>query len=91
MAKRRIVRFAESWTPDPDDPFGEDKRRLIRYLLDNEITATNPRPIHSILDLDLFERTYTREGFQHQLLGPLRRDPKVFIGTSSAGLFLVTT
>lgn len=91
MAKRRIVRFAESWTPDPDDPFGEDKRRLIRYLLDNEITVTNPRPIQSILDLDLFERTYTREAFQHQLLGPLRRDPRVFIGTSSAGLFLVTT
>jgi hypothetical protein len=91
MPKPRIVRFAESWTPDPNDPFGEDKRRLIRYLLDNAITVMNPRPIQSILDLGLFERSYTREAFQHQLLGPLRRDPRVFIGTSSAGLFLVTT
>ena len=47
MAKRRIVRLAESWTPDPDDPFGKDKQRFIRYLLDNGITASNPRPILS--------------------------------------------
>jgi hypothetical protein len=60
-------------------------------LLDNQITVWNPRPIQSILDQDLFERHYTREGFQHQLLGPLRRDSRVFIGTSNAGLFLVTT
>jgi len=91
MPKPRIIRFAESWTPDPNDPFGEDKRRLIRSLFDNLITVVNPRPIRSILDLGLFERSYTREAFQHQLLGPLRRDPRVFIGTSSAGLFLVTT
>jgi hypothetical protein len=91
MPKPRIVRFAESWVPDPKDPFGEDKRRLIRYLLDNGITVVNPRSIQSILGLSLFERSYTREAFQHRLLGPLRRDPRVFIGTSSAGLFLVTT
>ena len=29
MAKPRMVRFAETWTPDPDDPLGEDKRRLV--------------------------------------------------------------
>jgi hypothetical protein len=38
MPKPRIVRFAESWTPDPTDPFGEDERPLIRHLLDNAIT-----------------------------------------------------
>ncbi|MGH9158436.1 MAG: hypothetical protein ACRD2X_00400 [Vicinamibacteraceae bacterium] len=50
MAKSRIVRLAERWTPDSDDPFGEDKRRLIRFLLENSITAMNPRPIGWILD-----------------------------------------
>src|SRR5690606_22990049 len=29
--------------------------------------------------------------FQQQLVGPLRRDPRVFVGTSNAGLYLVTT
>jgi hypothetical protein len=91
MALPRIVRLAKSWTPDPDDPFGEDKRRLIRFLLDNNITAMNPRPIGWILDNCTLERHYSREAFQHQLLGPLRRDPRVFVGTSSAGLFLVTS
>ena len=60
MPKPRIVRFAESWTPDPKDPYGEDKRRLIRYLLDNAITVMNPRPIQAILDLGLFERSVPR-------------------------------
>ena len=91
MAKPRIIRLAESWRPDPHDPFGEDKHRLIRYLLDNGITATNPRPIQSILDLGLFTRVYRKEAFQHQILGPLRRDPRVFIGTSNAGVFIVMT
>jgi hypothetical protein len=89
--KRRILRFAESWAPDPDDPTGEDKRRLIWFLLEHNITALNPRPIRSILDHCAFERHYTKEAFQHQLLGPLRRDPRVFIGWSGAGVFLVTT
>ena len=36
MAKLRMVRFAETWTPDPDDPLGEDKRRLVAHLLENQ-------------------------------------------------------
>ena len=91
MSKSRIVRLAESWAPDPDDPLGEDKRRLIRYLLENEITSDRPRPIDSILKRVKFARKYRREGFQHQVLGPLRRDARLFVGTSSKGIFLVTT
>lgn len=91
MAKSRLVRFAESWRPDPDDAYGEDKRRLIRYLLENRITASNPRPIQSILDLGILTRQYKKEAFQHQILGPLRRDARVFIGTSNAGVFIVTS
>ncbi|MGE0705733.1 MAG: DUF3800 domain-containing protein, partial [Vicinamibacterales bacterium] len=91
MPQPRIIRLAESWRPDPDDPFGEDKRRLLRYLLDNHITSANPKPIDAIRNQLQLTRTYSREAFQHQLLGPLRRDPRVFVGTSSTGIFLVTT
>jgi len=34
---------------------------------------------------------YGRNAFQHQLLGPLRRDARVFVGTSNAGIYLVTS
>jgi hypothetical protein len=44
-----------------------------------------------VLDEVPFENTYTREQLQHRLLGPLRRDQRVFIGTCSRGIFLVTT
>ena len=55
MAKLRMVRFAETWTPDPDDPLGEDKRRLVAYLLENQVTVENSRlTIESILDAGLF-------------------------------------
>ncbi|HXG70834.1 MAG TPA: DUF3800 domain-containing protein [Gemmatimonadaceae bacterium] len=91
MAKLRTVRLAESWVPDPGDPYGEDKRRLIRFLLDNRITSANPKTLPSILADVEFTQTYRREALQHKLLGPLRRDPRVFIGTSSTGIFLVTT
>lgn len=91
MTSRRLLRFAETWTSDPDDPFGDDKKRLIQYLLDHQVTVANPRPIQSILGQVPFEHDYTREAFQHKLLGPLRRDSRVFVGTSSAGIFLVTT
>ena len=42
MPKPRLVRLAESWAPDPDDKYGEDKRRLIRFLLENDKSAFNP-------------------------------------------------
>lgn len=91
MAKPRLVRLAESWTPRPDDPYGEDKKRLIRFLLDSGFTASKPVTLSKILSEVSFTRKYRREGLQHQLLGPLRRDGRVFVGTSSAGVFLVTT
>jgi hypothetical protein len=55
------------------------------------VTSANPKKINSILKQVEFTRPYRREAFQHQILGPLRRDPRVFVGTSSAGIFLVTT
>lgn len=78
MAKPRLVRLAESWAPDPDDKYGEDKRRLIRYLLDNGHSALKPITLPAILDRVQFARSYHREALQHKLIGPLRRDAKVF-------------
>jgi hypothetical protein len=91
MAKLKLVALAEKWTPDPDDPLGEDKKRLIHYLLDNEVTSTTPVTLAKILAEVKFTQKYRREALQHQLLGPLRRERNVFIGTSNAGVFLVTT
>lgn len=91
MAKRATSRLAENWTPDPDDDYGEDKRRLIQYFLDRNVSSESPRTIPQILAQVRFTRSYRREAFQHQLLGPLRRDPNVFVGTSSRGIFLVIT
>jgi hypothetical protein len=91
MAMSRLVRLAESWVPEPHDPFGEDKRRLIRFLLDRSVSSANPKTIPTLLREISFTRSYRREAFQHKLLGPLRRDPRVFVGVSSAGIFLVTT
>lgn len=90
MPKPRLVRLAESWRPDPDDPYGEDKQRLIRYLLENNRSAANPVTLPQVLREVEFTRSYRREALQHKLLGPLRRDSRVFVGTSNAGIFLVT-
>jgi len=91
VPKLPTVRLAESWKPDPDDLYGPDKLKLIKFLLQNQVSCTNPMTIPRILKELKFSEKYRREGFQHQILGPLRRDPKVFIGTSNKGLFIVTT
>lgn len=89
MAKARIVRFAESWAPDPDDGRGEDKRILVRYLIENRVDSSNPRPIARVLRETRLGERYTKESLQHNILGPLRREPRLFVGTSSKGIFLV--
>lgn len=89
MAKPKILHLAERWTPAPNDPSGEDKRRLVKFLLENDIGAGNPMTIKTVMTRLGFSARYSREAFQHQLLGPLRRDPRVFVGTSSRGIFLI--
>jgi hypothetical protein len=91
MPNPRIQRLADSWRPDPDDPDGEYKLRLIRFLCRSGATSTSPIPIKRVLDESGLAGEFSREGFQHRILGPLRRDPKVFIGTSSRGIFVVLT
>lgn len=91
MPEPKLVRLAKTWHPEPDDKYGEDKRRLIRYPLDTGKSASNPVTLPEILDKVKFTRSYHREALQHKLIGPLRRDPKVFVGPPNAGIFLVTT
>jgi len=90
MAKPLIVKLAERWSSDPDDELGHDKRKLLDYLLKVNATAEDPVPIKIVLEEAELSRKYRREAFQHQILGPLRRDRNVFVGTSSRGIFLVT-
>ena len=89
MLKPRLVRLAEKWKPSPEDPFGEDQRRLVTFLLERSTTWQNPIPIDRILKEAGFVQTYSRSAFQHRLLGPLRRRRDVFIGTGGGGLYLV--
>lgn len=93
MARRRppLLRLAERWIPNPDDPFGRDKKAPIDFLLERDVTSTNPMSIERVLTGSGLGNRYRRNAFQHKLLGPLRRDPRVFVGTSNAGIYLVTT
>ena len=60
-------------------------------MLEHNVTVTNPRSIESLLKSGLFTREYKRSQFQQQVVGPLRRDPRIFVGWSGGGLFLVTS
>ncbi|WP_291988102.1 DUF3800 domain-containing protein [Luteitalea sp.] len=90
MARNRLIQLARRWRPSAEDPLGDDKKRLLDYLIDNEVTASNPKPIEDLLAVP-FGGRYKRSAFQHRIVGPLRREPAVFIGVSNAGLFLVTS
>lgn len=90
MTKTRLIRLAEKYKPSPDDPRGADKKALIDYLLAAGADSSSPISIKKILKEVSFSSPYTPNRFQHQLVGPLRRERSVFVGTSNKGLFLVT-
>lgn len=90
MAKTPLVRLAEKYKPRPEDPLGPDKKALISYLLAHGADSTSPISIKRILKEAPLSAPYTPNRFQHQVVGPLRRERRVFIGTSNKGLFLVT-
>lgn len=50
MSSRRLIRFGQDCSADPEDQFREDKRRSIRYLLDRKVSVQNPRSIRATLD-----------------------------------------
>ncbi len=85
-----LLRLAKRWKPKANDPYGVDKRTLIDFLLENQVTSQNPKQIDWLRHNLPFDRAYTRSEFQHRLLIPLRNEPTIFIGTSF-GVFLVTS
>lgn len=90
MPETRLAKLARRWRPDSQDADAAAKLLVINLLLDEGVTSDSPMTIEVLLRRTGLAGTYTREGFQHRVLGPLRRDPKVFVGTSSRGIFLVT-
>lgn len=91
MPHPTLLRLARRWKPAQGDDYGADKRRLLDFMLENNITSSNPKQIGWILGNVEFSRHYTRNQFQHQLLVPLRNESTIFIGSTSAGVFLVTS
>jgi hypothetical protein len=89
MANAALLRLARRWRPEPEDPFGEDKRILIQFLLHRNATSTNPKPIDWVAHHAPFTREYSRNEIQNYLMVPLRNDDRVFIGTSNAGIYLI--
>lgn len=88
-----ILKNAIDWRPsDPQDPHGNDKKKFINYMIDNHCGFNNATSIKSLLkSIPGFATKYKKESFQHNILVPLREDPKVFIGIrSNKGIFLVT-
>lgn len=90
MARRRtLLSSASEWTPDPKDPDGGAKRALISYLIETDANFVKPITIATLQRRVRALRKYSRGQFQQLVVGPLRRERHVFIGTSSRGLFLV--
>lgn len=90
MPETRLAKLARRWRPDSDDADATAKSLVVQLLLDQEVTSDHPMTITEVMNRTGLTGVYTRESFQHAVLGPLRRDPKVFVGTSSRGIFLVT-
>src|SRR5436309_2426210 len=91
MPSRSMLRNAQRWRPNSSDQYGSDKLALLRFLIRHAAGHEHAIPIKSVLQRTRFRRSYKKESFQLKLLVPLRSDPRVFVGTSNRGIYLVTT
>jgi hypothetical protein len=89
MAKRKMLDAVANWEPDSEDPYGDDKRALLEFLLDNAVGAANPISIARVAKEAGFAKKYSREGVQQQLMVPLRAEGIMFIGTGNKGIYLI--
>jgi hypothetical protein len=85
----RLLTSATRWKASPADPAGADKQRLITFLLRNGVGCANAVPLRTITAKVRFSKSYSREALQHELIVPLRREGRVFIGTSNRGVYLI--
>lgn len=86
-----LIEKARNWTPNPNDPYGRDKKIFLNYLLRNCAGFKNSQKIDSILESlsSRFNKIYKRGSLQHLLLVPLREEAGFFVGTSSKGIYFV--
>jgi hypothetical protein len=88
--KKTLLEEAMDWKPDPVDIYGKDKKKFLTHMVTHCNGKENPCSIDIILKTIHFEKSYSRQSFQHQILGPLRKEESVFIGTGHKGLYLIT-
>ena len=88
--KKTLLEEARDWKQSAKDPFGHDKKIFLTHMVNHYRGKENPCNINSILKTLRFEKPYTRETFQHQILVPLREEDNVFIGTGKKGIYLIT-
>jgi hypothetical protein len=88
--KKTLLEEARDWKPDPVDIYGKDKKKFLTHMVTHCNGKENPCSIDIILKTLHFEKSYSRQSFQHQILGPLRKEESVFIGTGHEGLYLIT-
>lgn len=92
MGVKSLIRKANRWQPSIDCPTGRDQKVFLEFLIKNCLGRTQGLPIQEILHAlkNKFERNYSRESFQHNILVPLKEQTDFFIGTdTSHGAFFI--
>lgn len=90
-SKKNLIEVAQDWFPETDDEYGEDKKLFINYLITECCGRKNAKSINSVINAlkNKLKKVYKKEIFQHKIIVPLRRDPTIFIGTSSTGIYFI--
>ena len=89
--RKTLLEHAEEWSPTTQDPVGQDKRIFLDYLLQHCNGFHNARPLDRIISELSLSRQYSKELFQHLILVPLREQDNFFIGTSSKGVYFISS
>jgi hypothetical protein len=89
--RKTLLQYAQEWSPSAQDPFGSDKRKFLDYLIQHCNGFRNASSLDRIVPALSLSKTLNREMFQHAILVPLREEDDLFIGTSSRGVYLITS
>ncbi len=89
--KKTLLEHAQEWTPVVEDPLGRDKRAFLDYLLQHCNGLRNAKSLDRIIPELRLSKPYNRELFQHLILVPLREEDNFFIGTSSKGVYFISS
>lgn len=89
--RKTLLQYAQDWIPSAGDPLGADKRAFLDYLLQHCIGFPNAKSLDRIISQLTLSKPYNRELFQHLILVPLREEDNFFIGTSSRGVYFISS